>query len=128
MHEHMELKRLLIGHVFRRKENQYEGDYSGGSAYWERQRALFLRENGTFHFEDQSFTSVSAGGMSAPSERRETVDGTWALTSEGGMLADAAGDFTLVLSSRGRIVHLWGIEFLRGVTYLDGQPWLRAPI
>lgn len=53
---------ILRGKVLRRDENQSDRDYSGGSFYFEKSKALFLFEDGTFRYEEKTFSSVSGGG------------------------------------------------------------------
>jgi hypothetical protein len=113
----------LQGQVLRREENQSDSGYGGGSSYWERRRALFLYEDGTFHLDDESFTTISAGGLSSPMEQREATDGTWTVQSieEKPALALWKEDETSLT--------WWHLENDGDdVLHMDGEPWSRARI
>jgi hypothetical protein len=115
---------VLRGRVHRRDENQYEGDYSSGSTYSERRRTMFLYEDGTFLLEDESFSTISSGGLSLPSEQRETADGTWTVQNIEEKPA-------LVLwKEDGTSLTWWHLSTTSDtdVIYLDGDPWSRARI
>lgn len=113
---------LLGGKVLRRCENQFDRDYSGGSSYYERSKAIFLYADGTFRYEERTFAQLSAAGMSLPSERRQVGEGNWSVEIVTGRPA-------LVLRQDGRVAAWWhtrdgGV----GVQYLDGEPWTRYRI
>jgi hypothetical protein len=117
--------RILRGRVHRREDNGYEGDYSDGSSYWERRRALFLHEDGSFYLEDYSSTSISSGGMSlAPTEQREETTGTWTVQ-------DVDDKPALALwNDDGTSLTWWHLDTTldTSVVYLDGEPWSRELI
>src|SRR5262249_31882407 len=105
-----------------RAENQFDRDRSGASSYFERSKAIFLHEDRTFRYEERTFSQVCAAGMSRPSERRQSGEGTW--TGEVGTDRPA-----LVLRQGGRVVACWHRrEGGAGVQYLDGEPWSRHRI
>ena len=118
-----DLKDALSGRVLRREENGYEGDYSGGSSYWERRRALSLYDDGTFYLDEQSFTTISSGGMSLPSENRETAQGTWTVQDVEGRPALALWNEDDTSLTWWHVAHDVSDP---GAVYLDGEPWSRA--
>jgi hypothetical protein len=119
LQKQLALRCLLEGKVLRRARNESDSDYAGGGWYDERKLALFLFADGTFRWEKSSFSVVRGGGMSLPSRRSETREGTWQV-----MVRDGAGELVLTAD---------GAEFARwptrdggpGVQILDGQEWNR---
>ena len=105
-----------------RAENQFDRDCSGASSYLERSKAIFLHEDGTFRYEERTFSQVCAGGMSLPSERRQSGEGTWTVE----LVTDRPA---LVLRQDGRVAGWWHTRNGgAGVQYLDGEPWSRERI
>jgi hypothetical protein len=112
---------VLSGKVLRRAENQFDRDASS-SSYFERSKAIFLHEDGSFRYEERTFSQVSTAGMSLPSERRHAGEGTWNVEL-------MAGRPALVLRQDGRVAAWWHTrEGGMGIQYLDGEPWNRYRI
>lgn len=116
------LTSVLRGKVLRRADNHYEGGYSGGSSYYETSHALFLYEDGTFRYHQKTVTSISAGGMSLPSERADSHSGTWGVQF-------VKDEPALVLRNADRsVLTWWHTRTGSGIQYLDGKPWTRKLI
>ena len=110
----------LRGKVLRREENQRDSDYSGGGFFHESKKTLFLFADGSFRYEQYSFSRVSSGGMSMPSRRDKTDLGTWKVVMfEGKPILG-------LLGKDGSVIEWWH-PTLRGgqqnVQYLDGIRW-----
>ncbi len=113
------LTSILRGKKLQREANQSDRDDSGGGYYSERSESIYLFVDHTFRHEIRSFSSVSGGGLSLPSERKSVSSGTWAVEM-------VAGDAHLVLRTDEAIVESWktrdgGV----GVQYLNGARWNR---
>ena len=105
---------LLMGKVLRRVENQADTGY-----FWERSKALFLHHDLSFRYVVRTASSVSAGGLSLPSDKETVAEGRWSVEIRG---------FTcyLVLKQDGVEVLSWRSED-RGASLhrLDSENWHR---
>ena len=113
------LTSILRGKKLQREENQSDRDYSGGGFYSEKSEAIYLFADQTCRHEKRTFSSVSGGGLSLPSESKRTTEGRWAVEIVAGMPH-------LVLRKDGSVVESWrtrdgGV----GVQYLNGVRWGR---
>jgi hypothetical protein len=119
------LSRLdLCGKVLRREENQRDRDYSGGGFYYDNTKTLFLFADGTFRYEQHSFSRVSSGGFSQPLQRDTTSRGTWKVR-----MVDGKPTLGL-LDKDGELVEWWHVTSGGGLHQrrLDGKPWDCRPI
>jgi len=114
-----DLKSLLQGKVLRRREEDVSGGVSGVISSVEKKYALFLYADGTFLYEERTFTSVTSGGFTVPSEETRSGEGTWSVEA-------VAGNPALVLKQDGEVTKWWHIrEGGPGMQYLDGHEWHR---
>jgi hypothetical protein len=119
------LSRLdLCGKVLRREENQRDRDYSGGGFYYDNTKTLFLFADGTFRYEQHSFSRVSSGGFSQPLQRDTTDRGTWKVRMVDGKPILGLHD------KDGELVEWWHVTSGGGLHQrrLDGKPWDCRPI
>ena len=85
----------------------------------EKKYAFFLHGDGTFHYEERTFNSVSSGGFSMPSEETRSGEGSWAVELLEGKPA-------LVLRQDGTTTKWWHTEEGEpGIQYLGRQEWKR---
>ena len=113
------LTAVLSGKILKRAQNQSDRDYSGGGFYSEQSESIALYADATFRYEKRSFSSVSAGGMSLPCERKTAEIGTWSVQV-------TRDDARLVLCKGGAIFRSWKTrDGGTGVQYLDGVLWSR---
>ena len=114
----------LTGVVLRREESERDRDYSGGGFFYESRKTLLLFADGTFRYQQHSFSRVSSGGMSLGSPRDQTDDGTWKVAMfEGKPILG-------LLGKDGSVVEWWHAT-LGGAWHqqlLDGKPWDRRPM
>ncbi len=111
------LTSVLQGKVLRRREGRVGGGVSGVISSVEKKYGLFLYGDGTFRYEERTFTSVSSGGFSVPSEETRSGEGTWAVEL-------VAGKPALVLRQDGEVTKWWHTEDGGpGKQYLDGEEW-----
>jgi len=114
------LTAVLGGKVLKREQNQSDRDYSGGGFYSEQSESIALYADATFRYEKRSFSSVSGGGLSLPSERKHVETGTWVVEAVDGE------DARLVLRKGRAIFKSWETsDGGTGVQYLDGVRWAR---
>ncbi len=113
------LPSILGGKKLQREENQSNRDYSGGGFYSEKSEAIYLFADHTFRHEKRTFSSVSGGRLSLPSESKRTAEGKWAVEM-------VAGESHLVLRKDGSVVESWRTsDGGMGVQYLNGVRWSR---
>ena len=113
------LTAVLSGKILKRSQNQSDRDYSGGGFYNERSETLSLYADGSFRYQQCSFSSVSSGGLSFPYERKSTETGTWSVEFAG-------DDARLVLRKGGTLFKSWKTtDGGTGVQYLDSTRWAR---
>ena len=119
--ERFDIYTRLLGKVLRREENSFDRDYSGGSSFSEKSMAIFLYKDNTFLFQVKSFSSLSGGGLSLPSESKRDTSGTWKVVASG---SNPALELKL---DDGQVLGTWILQTAarQGVEYLDGQPWNR---
>lgn len=122
--ERFEIYRRLLGKVLRREENSFDRDYGGGSSFYEKSVAIFLYPDDTFRFETKTFSSLSGGGLSLPSESRREASGRWRVAASGDQPA-----LQLELPD-GQVFATWTLRngAPQGIEYLDGEPWNRYRI
>jgi hypothetical protein len=113
------LTSILRGKKLQHEENQSDRDYSAGGFYSEKSEAIYLFADQTFRYEKRTFSSVSGGGLSLPSESKRTAEGNWAVEM-------VAGEPHLVLRKDESVIESWrtsdgGV----GVQYLNGVRWNR---
>jgi hypothetical protein len=112
---------LLRGKVLRRQSNQSDRGW-----YYEKNETLFLYSDGTFRYHETTFSTVSSGGLSLPSERTGSLVGTWRIDTFG-------SKSNLLLISDGSVVANMSTSagpFIDGTghQYLDGKTWTRYSI
>jgi len=116
------LTSLLRGKVLRRREADVGGGVSGVISSVEKKYALFLYPDGTFLYEERTFTSVTSGGFTVPSEQNKSGKGTWSVDA-------VAGKPALVLKQDGTVSKWWHTrEAGPGMQYLGDQEWHRYSI
>lgn len=104
----------LSGRVLRRSENQGDRGY-----FWERNSAIFLRDDMRFRWETETISSASASGLSASGSGKRVVEGRWTIVEENGRMNlvlrhDDGGETSFSSRSGGQ-----------GLQYLDGEAWDR---
>jgi len=115
-----DLTSLLQGKVLKRRKAEVMG--SGVFSSIEKKFSLFLNRNGTFRYEERTFTSVFSGGFSVPSEETRSGEGIWTVEL-------VAGKPALVLRQDGEVTKWWHTEDGgAGKQYLDGEEWQRYQI
>ncbi len=113
------LTSLLQGKVLRRQEAQVGGGVSGVISMVEKKHALFLHPDGSFLYEERTFTSVTSGGFTVPSEETRTGEGRWSVEL-------VEGNPALVLRQNGEVARWWHVrDGGPGIQYLDGEAWNR---
>jgi len=119
--QRLAIHQRLAGKVLRREENSFDRDYSGGSSFYEKSMAIFLYDDHTFRFEVKSFSSLSSGSFSLPSESRRESSGSWNVVASG---SNPALELKL---DDGSLLGTWILQAdaRQGLEYLDGEPWNR---
>jgi hypothetical protein len=113
----------LSGKVLKKEHNSFDRDYSGGSAYSENSVSVYLYEDKSFLYERKSFSSLSGGGFSLPSESHDREEGRWKVE------ATEAGAVLILRRADGSVFQSWAVkDGGRGVEYLDGEAWGRCRI
>lgn len=112
---------LLRDKVLRRQSNQGDRGW-----YYEKNEALFLYSDGTFRYKETTFSTVSSGGLSLPSEKTGSIEGLWRIDSSGNQC-------TLVLINNGTVVASMPTSVGpridgTGHQYLSGKAWTRYSI
>lgn len=79
---------VLSGKKLKKEHVNSDRDYSGGGWFDEKTESLFLCSDKSFAFIIESFSSVSSGGFSMPSQSRNEYFGNWDVIEE---------DYTLYL-------------------------------
>jgi len=112
---------MLKGKVLRRDENQSDRDYSGGGFFWERNRAIYLYDNGAFEYQDKVFQSISSGGLSlsSPTDRVDRRTGQWAIEAYGQLV------YLVLKSNSETLFSIRTDTGPQGIQILDGEAWHR---
>jgi hypothetical protein len=112
------LSEMLASKVLKRSTNQGDSGY-GSSSYLERTEAISLYSDHTFVWRKESFSSVSSGGLSMPSEQKRSTSGQWTAQIVEGKPA-------LVLWNGDELVTWWHARSGgSGIQYLDQDRWER---
>lgn len=77
---------VLSDRKLKKERVSSDRDYSGGGWFDERTESLFLCSDKSFAFIVESFSRVSSGGFSMPSQSRNEYFGSWDVTEENGTL------------------------------------------
>lgn len=122
--ERFDVYRRLLGKVLKREENSFDRDYGGGSSFYEKSIALYLYKDDTFLLRVRTFSSLSSGGLSLPSESERETTGTWRVGVSGTQPA-----LELRLDG-GQVFAAWALRTTtpQGIEYMDGEPWNRYQI
>lgn len=112
---------LLRGKVLRRKTTQRDQGWC-----YEKSEALFLYSDGTFRYQETISSTAFSGGLSLPSEKTGSLEGSWEIDTSSNLSH-------LVLTSDGLIVANMSTSVgprIDGTEhhYLDGQTWTRYSI
>ncbi len=113
----------LRGKVLRRTWNEADSSLNG-SSFYEVRRALFLYVDGTFLHEKETFSRVSAAGLSLGGRQyHRTFSGTWSVDWEGN------GPVLVLLTEREQRL-TFGLRTARldDVEYVADEPWHRYRI
>lgn len=76
---------VLSNKKLKKERVNSDRDYSGGGWFDEKTESLFLCSDKSFAFVVESFSSVSSGGFSMPSQSRNEYFGSWDVTEENGV-------------------------------------------
>ena len=115
----LEMIDILSNKKLIREKVNSDRDYSGGGWFDEKKETLFLCSDKSFAFVIESFSSVSSGGFSLPSQSRNEYFGTWNIIEE---------DFTLFLMLRyqdGSLEKIQTRSLGRGLQELNYITWNR---
>lgn len=115
----LEMISILSDKKLKRENVNSDRDYSGGGWFDEKTESLFLWSDRNFTFVIESFSSVSSGGFSLPSQSRKEYFGTWNVIEE---------NFTLYLIltyQNGAQEKIQSRNLGRGLHELEYKTWNR---
>lgn len=119
----LEAAMRLKGKVLKKDENSYDGDYSGGSVYYQKAIAIYLYEDHSFRYEEKTFSSVRAGGLSLPSESTNRQEGRWKMEFH------HETPHLVLRQTDDSVFRMWAVKDGGvGVEYLDDVAWNRYRI
>lgn len=110
---------ILSDRKLKKERVSSDRDYSGGGWFDERTESLFLCSDKSFAFIVESFSSVSSGGFSMPSQSRNEYFGSWDVTEENGIL------YLLLFHQDGSQEKLQTRNLGTGLQELNYQTWHR---
>lgn len=110
----------VLSHKKLKKERvNSDRDYSGGGWFDEKTESIFLCSDKSFAFIIESFSSVSSGGFSMPSQSRNEYFGTWDVIEENGTL------YLMLFYQDGSQEKLQTKNLGTGLQQLNYQTWNR---
>jgi hypothetical protein len=110
---------ILSDRKLKKERVSSDRDYSGGGWFDEKTESLFLCSDKSFAFIVESFSSVSSGGFSLPSQSRNEYFGSWDVTEENGIL------YLLLFHQDGSQEKLQTRNLGTGLQELNYQTWHR---
>jgi hypothetical protein len=110
---------ILSDRKLKKESVNSDRDYSGGGWFDEKTESLFLCSDKSFAFIIESFSSVSSGGFSMPSQSRNEYFGSWDVIEENDVL------YLLLLHQDGSQEKLQTRNLGAGLQQLNNQTWHR---
>lgn len=110
---------VLSDRKLKRERVNSDRDYSGGGWFDEKTESLFLCSDKSFAFIIESFSSVSSGGFSMPSQSRKEYFGSWDVIDEDGIL------YLILIYQDGSQEKLQTRNLGTGLQQLNYQTWNR---
>lgn len=110
---------ILSDRKLKKERVSSDRDYSGGGWFDEKTESLFLCSDKSFAFIVESFSSVSSGGFSLPSQSRNEYFGSWDVTEDNGIL------YLLLFHQDGSQEKLQTRNLGTGLQELNYQTWHR---